>query len=97
VRVFTLSSGPFGWSRSQHNKRPTSPWRLIGYEMAAAALLAAMIALVTTALDFAGSRPSVVRPPVLNDAGAFALAAVLVLALVVIFYILRHRVTIRLR
>ena len=46
-----------GVRRSEHTARRTSPWRLIAYECVAAAMCAAVIGLITTALDFGAKMP----------------------------------------
>lgn len=57
--------------------RRTSPWRLIAYEVAIAAILAVIIGVVTTALDFGGMRLPLGRPFALDSTDPVVGAAVL--------------------
>ncbi len=50
--------------------RRASPWRLIAYECAAAAVCAVVIGLLTTALDFAANMPMATGPASLGRVAA---------------------------
>lgn len=64
-----------------------SPWRLIAFEVAAAAVCALLVGVVTTALDFGARMPSAVGP----GGGGRLIAEISVMVLLGIFLLVAVR------